>query len=256
VARFRAAADGDVQWMLLEGLHLVEEALAAGVPLDVVAIATDRMATDVAERITRRVRSDRLVPVSWPVLDALSPMHAPGGVVALAARPAATLESLVGTRQVPLLVGAVDVQDPGNAGAIIRAAEAGGATGVMTTAGGADPFGWKALRGSMGSALRLPVVRCDDIVAAMATAKAAGCQLLAATGADGDSLYDVDFRGPTLVLLGSEGHGLPEPVVAAADRRVAIPMAKPVESLNVAVAAALIVYEARRQRAAAQLHVR
>lgn len=247
VSRFRAAARGDDDAMLLEGDHLVSEALDAGAAFEVVACVTDRVAPALAERLKATLTQERLVAVAPAVLEALSPVRTPSGIVALAARPRWSVDDVVRHPRALMLV-AVDVQDPGNLGAIVRSAEAGGATAVATTEGGADPFGWKALRGSMGSALRLPLARLRSLDAVIDEARAAGCRIVAAAGASGTSLYDIDLRPPTVVLLGSEGTGLSESVLAKAGDRLAIPMAPPVESLNVAVAAGLIVYEARRQR--------
>jgi TrmH family RNA methyltransferase len=173
----------------------------------------------------------------------------PSGIVALASRPRWAANDFV-RHPDALVIVAVDVQDPGNLGALVRSAEAGGATAVVTTMGGADPFGWKALRGSMGSALRLPVARVDALDAVLDAARRAGCRVVATASRAGTPLHETDLRPPTLVLLGSEGEGLRGPLIEGADERLAIPMAPPVESLNVAVAAGLIVYEARRQRRA------
>ena len=250
VSRFRAAAEGDAAWMLLEGRHLLDEAVAAGLTIDVVAVAPDRVAPHEIEALSRLVGAGRLASVSGQVLDAISPARAPGGVVALASRPRHAMSDAF-ANGAALVLAAVQVQDPGNVGAVLRAAEAGGATGVLVTPGSADPFGWKALRGAMGSAFRLPVVRAESLDAAVEAARDAGCQVVAAAGRGHTPIGDADLSPPTLVLLGSEGQGLPPAVVAGADLAVSIPMAAPVESLNVAVAAALIVYEARRQRLSA-----
>lgn len=247
VARFRAAARDDRGVMLLDGDHLVGEALDAGVALDTVAVVPDQVPAPLLARLERAMRDDRLVPVTASLMEALSPVHTGSGVVALAARPAWALDAVFAAPA--LVVMAVEVQDPGNLGAIVRSAEAGGATGLITTPGTADPFSWKALRGSMGSALRLPIAAVDSIGEAVAHARNAGCRTLATAGDGATVIYDVNLRDPVLVLVGREGHGLPEAALAAADERLRIPMQAPVESLNVAVAAALIVYEARRQRA-------
>lgn len=246
VARFRAAARDDRAVMLLDGDHLVAEALGAGIALDTVALVPDKVPQSLQQRLRHAVPPERLVSVTAALMDALSPVHTPSGIVALAARPATSLGALFASPA--LVVMAVEVQDPGNLGAMMRSAEAGGASGLLTTRGTADPFGWKALRGSMGSALRLPIAAVDSIGEAVAHARNAGCRTLAAAGDGERSLYDIDLRQPVLVLLGREGQGLPEEALAAADERLRIPMQPPVESLNVAVAAALIVYEARRQR--------
>ena len=131
---------------------------------------------------------------------------------------------------------------------VIRAAEAGGATGVVTVAG-ADPYGWKALRGSMGSTLRLPVVRADDAERIRADARARGLHQFAAVPRGGTPTTDADLSRPCLIWLGAEGGGLAPPLMDDADELVSVPMHAPVESLNIAVASALIVYEAARQRA-------
>ena len=149
-----------------------------------------------------------------------------------------------------LTLAPVGVQDPGNVGAIIRAADAGAASGVVVTAGSADPFGWRALRGAMGSSFRLPVADIDHVHAAVEAARERGIGVVAAVPRGGSSLYTLDLTKPLLVLLGSEGSGLDDDVVSLADARMTIPMRPPVQSLNTAVAAALIVYEARRQRRA------
>jgi TrmH family RNA methyltransferase len=248
VARFRAVAGGDAEWMLLDGPHLVAEAVAAGVVLDAVAVELGRIGSATLAAALRGLPQDRVVEVSAPVLDAMSPVRSPGGIVALAARPRHTVADVLAHAAPALVVVAAEVQDPGNVGAIVRAAEAGGATGVIVSAGSADPFGWKALRGAMGSAFRLPVASGSPLGAAVEAARAAGLSIVAPAGPGHTSMEDVDLGAPTLLLLGSEGRGLPAEAIDAADVRLSIPMAAPVESLNVAVAAGVIVYEARRQR--------
>jgi RNA methyltransferase, TrmH family len=249
VARFKAAADHDEQWMLLDGAHLLTEALDAGLAIDCVAVDPDRVAGGDRDALAGRLPPDRLVAVSRMVLAAMSPVRTPSGIVALAARPRHATGDVM-RRGTPLLVGAADIQDPGNLGAIVRAAEAGGASGMVTTPGGADPFGWKAVRGAMGSTFRLPIVRAASVASMVDEARAAGLQVLAAAGPGHTPMHEADFTKATLIVLGSEGQGLTPALVESADVAVSIPMTPPVESLNVAVAAALLVYEARRQRAA------
>ncbi len=247
VARYRAAASGDASGvLLLDGIHLVAEALAAHVRLRHVTFLTGALDDPDIRSLACQIESlgvDRAAATST-VMRAISPVRSPSPIVALADRP--TLAA--STTGPALLVVAADIQDPGNLGAIVRVAEAGGATGVVAAGGSADPFGWKALRGSMGSAFRLPVERAGELDAAVRDARRGGCRLVAAVPRDGRPLVEVDLRPPTAILIGGEGTGLPEAVVAAADERATIPMAPPVESLNAAISAALLVYEARRQR--------
>ena len=143
---------------------------------------------------------------------------------------------------------AIGIQDPGNVGTLIRSSEAAGATGFVATGGTAHPFGWKALRGAMGSSLRLPVARVADPQDALRMLRAQGLRLVA-LAADGDAdLYQADLDGPLAVCAGAEGAGLPDSVMALADLRIRIPMHPPVESLNVGVAASLVLFEIARQR--------
>jgi tRNA G18 (ribose-2'-O)-methylase SpoU len=129
----------------------------------------------------------------------------------------------------------------------MRTAEAAGATAFVATASTADPLGWKALRGSMGSALRLPIARGEiaDVIRAL---RSAGITISALVPRDGEPLFTADFKTPSALILGGEGPGLPPDVIRHVDRRITIPMQEPVESLNVGVAAALVLYEAFRQR--------
>ena len=180
-------------------------------------------------------------------MDAMSPVRSPSGVLAIARPPSGSVPPW-GTDPEPLLVCAVDVQDPGNLGAIIRVAEAAGATEVLTAGASADPFGWKALRGAMGSTFRIPVA-VGSVADALAAARAAAWQILATVAQTGRPADAVDLRKPTLLLLGSEGSGLDPDIVERATTRVSIPMREGVNSLNVAATAALLLYEARRQRA-------
>ncbi len=136
-------------------------------------------------------------------------------------------------------------------GAIIRFAEAAGASGVVIAGDTADPFGWKALRGSMGSALRLPICASLLLEDAIDDARKRGARVVATVPRGGTSIFDAPLAGPLALLIGSEGVGLPDRVISEADLRVTIPMDPPVESLNAAVAAAVLLFEARRQRSAA-----
>jgi TrmH family RNA methyltransferase len=249
VARFRAAANGEADGLLLDGTHLVAEAIGSGIRVHeaaVVGIEADR--ADVAELADRLRRQQvPVATVSAMVMSALSPVRSASPIVAVAERP--RTDSALMYHGTPLILIALDVQDPGNLGAIVRVAEAGGATGVVCAGSSADPFGWKALRGSMGSSLRLPTLITRDPRDAVDDARRHGCRILAAAPHEGGNLFETDLRQPLAVLIGSEGSGLTPSQLELSDQRVVIPMSPPVESLNAAVSAALIVYEARRQRA-------
>ncbi len=255
VARFRAAARGDVGGlMLLDGAHLVGDAIAAAVVFQLAAVTPASSEDAAIAPLVDALRRDGVdvITVSASVMDAVSPVKTPTGVVALAERPDADARRLY-AGPAALVVVAVDVQDPGNLGAMVRVAEAAGATGIVAAGGSANPFGWKALRGSMGSALRLPIACEIGSEEAIADAGRHGCRVIAAVPRDGRSLFDVDLSGPIAVVIGGEGRGLAPALADAADERVTIPMQAPVESLNAAVTAALLVYEARRQRSVSEI---
>ena len=243
--------EGDRQLVLLEGLHLLIEARAAGLSIKSAAFDRDLLTKPSIQSLAHALVAEGsdVLAVPTRVLAAVSPARTPSGVVSIAACSAQNVEAIF-RRPRPLIVVTVDVQDPGNLGAIVRACEAGGGTGVVSCGASADPFSWKALRGSMGSAFRLPVSRAN-FDAAVVAGRAAGLRLFATVPRGGRALFDLDLTQPFAVIVGGEGSGLSPHVLSAADAHISIPMEPPVESLNVAISAALIVYEGYRQRLAA-----
>jgi len=243
VRRFRAAARGDDACVLLDGAHLVDEALRSHVKIDV--LLSDGRSAALESRARRAGAT--VFTATQGVLDAASPVRTSSGVVALAAWQPATLDDAMGARAACCLA-LVGVQDPGNTGSAIRAADALGATGVVALDGTARPHGWKTLRGAMGSTFHLPVA-IGDSAEAIAEARRRGLAVIAAVAREGTPLDRARLRRPLMLLLGSEGSGLPPALEAMADERVTIPMRDGVESLNVAVTAALLLFEARRRHA-------
>lgn len=246
LARHRPAGSDEV---LLDGVRLVSEALAAGVVVTTALMSGRLLETDAGAALSRRLEraGAALYRASEAAMETASPVRTPTGIVAIG-RVVPQTGQTVWAPAPALAICVAGVQDPGNVGAILRAAEAAGATGAIVTDGSADPLGWKALRGSMGSALRLPLHVGATVEAACEEARRAGARIAATTPADGQDLYEVDFRVPTLVLVGGEGSGLPEEVASTADVRIRIPMHAAVESLNAAVAAGVVLFEALRQR--------
>jgi TrmH family RNA methyltransferase len=245
-----AEPDPTGERVLLDGAHLVRDAEASGALFEVVVIAASQLGGDGEEsEIARRLEQADVdvVAADDHVFAALSPVKTPSGLVAIARRKVSA-PTMICTHPRAFVVAAVDVQDPGNVGSLLRAAEAGGATGAFVCGPSANPFSWKALRGSMGSALRLPVVAGMTAEAVISCMRDAGLRLVTAVARGGDPADEIDWRGPVGLFLGGEGPGLSETILAQSDQRVTIPMAEGVESLNVAVAAGILVYAARRQR--------
>jgi TrmH family RNA methyltransferase len=240
---------GDAR-VLLDGVHLVRDAHAAALTFESVAIAASRLASQTEEGDVARALESAgapVVTVTDAVFEAMSPVRSPSGIVAIARRNSSDLSAVCNATNGFTLV-AVDVQDPGNLGALIRAAEAGGVTGMVVTGTSAHPFSWKALRGSMGSALRLPVATAPGVSAIVTCVRAGGTRTVASVPRGGRAPDEIDWTGPVALFLGGEGPGLPTDIVSQCDERVTIPMASGVESLNVAVAGAILIYAARRQR--------
>jgi TrmH family RNA methyltransferase len=247
VKEFRELARGGGELMLLDGWHLLHEAVEARIAVEKIAICGPPSTTE--QRVVDRLRRHgaQILDVSGTVLNALSPVNAPTGVVASARRPSVTKAAIL-TPSPALVLAATGLQDPGNAGAIIRSAAAAGATGVVLDESSADPWGWKALRASMGSAFHVPVLRTRMLAHLIREWRQAGMRIVATVPRGGTLMHQLDFTPATALLLGGEGAGLPDTVVAGADVRVTIPMRGGIESLNAAVAAAVLLYEAQRQR--------
>ena len=236
--------------LLLDGVHLVREAHAAALPFESVVIARSHLNRETEEhelgQSLERAGID-VVSAGDAVFDAVSPVRTPSGIVAIALRHPTTMQAILTPARFFVMV-VVDVQDPGNLGALMRISEAGGVTGMIVAGDSANPFSWKAVRGSMGSALRLPATRGPSIDVVMRELRKAGTRTLAAVPRVGSDPDVVDWSGRIALLLGGEGQGLGDDIIAATDERVTISMEPPVESLNVAASAAILIYAARRSR--------
>ncbi len=236
-AAVRAVREGET--LLLEGARTLCDALDAAVVPDVVFAAPDLAPVDVAAAERALAAGAEVVEVSRRVLARLSDLESTRALAALAPVPAARLADLAGRRLVLLLDG---LQDPSNVGAILRAAEAFDAGGVVLTAGTASPFAPKAFRASAGSALRVPVARNVLSTEAVEWVRSTGAALAGADAHGGEPPESLRGLAPLVLAIGSEGHGLSAPVVAALDRRVRVPVSWRVESLNAAVATGILLY--------------
>jgi RNA methyltransferase, TrmH family len=226
----------------IEGLHLVQEAGRSGLALRTVFVRSGNQG--LLDRV--ELGDAEVLIVADEVFSSAAMTEHPQGIAALAEPPHFPLEALLA--KIPLVVIAAGLQDPGNLGTLVRSAEAFGATGVILLPGTVSLWNAKTLRASSGSAFRLPVVSlgADDAFAAL---RAADVRICAAVAREGVS--QVDFRGPSALLVGNEGAGLPAAWIETADARITIPCPGAVESLNAAVAGSVLLYDAMRQRLAA-----
>lgn len=236
------------QSFLIEGVKMVEEGLRdnAGV---IMVVAAPSLVQHHGKGVLKLAES-KGVDILWiseRLMDMLSESKTPQPVMAVVRMKRHSEEELLG-HSAKLVVVAHRLQDPGNLGTIIRTAEAAGASGVALTENTVDPFNAKAVRASMGSVLRLPVILVGDLPTFLKTCNAKGFQTAATVVTGEKTHFDVDLTKPTVVILGQEGAGLSEDIMAGIDLRVRIPMAETIDSLNVATAAAVILYEALRQR--------
>lgn len=183
------------------------------------------------------------------VFEYVSDTKTPQGILCVARQMAWSLEEVSG-RALPLLLVLDNIQDPGNLGTIIRTAEGAGVTGIVMSADCVDIYNPKVIRSTMGSVYRMPFVYADDLAGTVRELKQAGIYVYAAH-LEGRCAYDeVSYQGKCAFLIGNEGNGLREEIAACADRYIRIPMCGQVESLNAAVAASVLMFEAARQRRA------
>lgn len=231
----------------LEGPHLLGEALRAGLHIDCVFAAHER----------EDLLADFPLPAGVEVL--LIPQHilapvltteTPQPLAALVAPPTWTWQDLLAPvgRRAPLLLVLAALQDPGNLGTILRSAEAFGATGIVALPGTVSAWNPKAVRASAGSVLRMPFLSATP-VELFAELHAAHVRLFTTALRDAESAHTAGLAAPSAILIGNEGNGVPADIAAHADAALTIPCPGPVESLNAAVAASILLYEASRQRA-------
>jgi TrmH family RNA methyltransferase len=285
-AAFTRSGREESEVIAIEGEHLLSEALRTGLRLHTVFIRSDPDTRTEPDRRNLRVLERLPLPAPVPIVS-LNPAvfasavetESPQGIAALVEPPHFSLADALAAPN-PLIVVAAALQDPGNFGTLIRSAEAFGASGVIALPGTVDVWNSKALRASAGSAFRVPVIAEKSATAFAALAEHRIPLLAAVPGAvpasadsdatgpdstDPDSTgsdstdhdatgpaaipcTEADLTGPIAILIGNEGAGLSSELLERADQRIAIPTPGPVESLNAAVAASILLYEAARQR--------
>ena len=235
----------------VSGFHAVEEALAAGRPLDRIVIARGRHG-DRVESVVRLAKSHG-VPVRFEdrqQLDRLTGSREHQGIVGLAAaKPAVELEDLLHAKTSRALLVLLDgIEDPHNLGAIVRTSLAAGATGVVIPERRAAGLSDTVERASAGALAHMPVARVKNLVRAMEEMKEAGYWLVGLDERAGKNYTEVDLKGSVGIVLGGEGEGLHELTRKRCDFLVSIPTSGPVRSLKVSVAAGVMLFEAVRQR--------
>jgi len=248
----RAVRDGKVpELIFVEGLRLCEETLRSDLTIEAVIYSEEIAQKEGAAGTIQKLGkfAERLAVVSEKLLASISYTRTPQGIVVLARRPQIDETAFKAAQpDSPLLIVMHVINNPVNVGAILRTAEAAGVTGAIGTAKTADPFSPKALRGAMGSAFRLPIWTGASYPDVLAWCAQRQIQTVCADADAAKVFTDVNWRQPSALIVGPESSGLSSEDISAADEAVRIPMHANVESLNVAVAAGILLYEAVRQR--------
>jgi TrmH family RNA methyltransferase len=248
----RNVRDGKIEEMIfIEGLRLCEEAVNSRLPIHAMIFSEElAQKPKPAELIDRFASASRRVAaVSEKLLTSISYSKTPQGIVMLASRPEMTEEHFIKRQgETPLLVVMHRITNPVNVGAILRTAEATGVTGAIATENATDPFSPKALRGAMGAAFRLPIWFRPSYQDVIDWCRQRGVKTVCAD-LNAPTVYtELDWTSPRALILGPETSGLTRAEIEAAVEATRIPMLPPVESLNVSVAAGVLLYEAARQR--------
>ena len=240
---------------MVEGVKVVGEAVAAGVAVESIYVDRAGAGFDAlcSEVLAAAYASGaRIFDLAPGVLARVADTVTPQPIMAVVAQMDRSLADLCPAAGdvAPLIVVCVDVRDPGNAGTILRSAEAAGATGVVCCDGSVDLFNPKTVRASAGALFRVPVVAGGEPAAVLAELGRWDLQRMAAVARGGVTYTDADLTAPLALVLGNEAHGLPEGLEEELDGRLTIPMAGRAESLNAGMAGAVLCFEAARQRRA------
>lgn len=235
---------------LVEGVRLVEEVVQAEWKIECCLITEEARSKERIGKILEQLaaRNVKLIQVPDAIFQKLADTEQPQGIAAIVHKQKYTLSDILADKKMPLLAILESVQDPGNVGALIRTADAAGCTGVILTRGCADVFSGKTVRASMGSIFHLPIVGGLEAGDVLEVLKHNHITLLATSLATRNLYHDIDMNRPVAVIFGNEGSGVREDVLQTADSLMYIPISGKAESLNVAASAAVILFEAMRQR--------
>lgn len=250
LAHARKVRDGRVRSSIfIEGKRLVEEALRSPLVFEHCFVEEGSAGDDILKRVA--AAGVEIAELPEKVFASVAGTGHSQGVILIAQRPHASLDAVADrlrSAAVQLVVYLHEVNNPSNLGAVIRTAEAAGVAGVIVSPDSADAFSAKAVRAAMGSSFRLPVVERIDLDGALAFARAHKMTSTAADVSAKASYADIDWHRPRLLILGSEAHGLADTDLERVDEILRIPMENDVESLNLAVSAGVILFEAKRRR--------
>jgi len=229
---------------VIEGPHLIEEALRSGVSIKFILYSGQYFGDAVSKAEKNNVEA---VEIDEKELNALSGTKTPQGVLAVVEKLKNNADLIFGAEDAFVLI-CEGIQDPGNLGAMIRTAAAAGCTGVIISDDSVDIYNPKVVRATGGNLFRVPFIAEADVREAVKKLKSNGIAVIGTDAGARTAVYDIVLKRPFAVIIGSEGSGIKKDVLSLCGRTVNIPMAAGVESLNAAVSAAVILFEAVRQR--------
>ena len=252
----RAVRDGKIEELIfIEGLRLSEEAHRSNLDIEAVIASEELLRKERAAAVINELSrvSKRVASVSEKLLESISWTKTPQGIVVLAQRPESSEERLAKNLNAnSLLVVLHQINNPVNVGAILRTAEAAGATGVITTTNTSDPFSPKSLRGAMGSAFRLPIWSGVSFEEMIEWCRKRAIRSVCADAEASTAYTEINWTKANALILGPESTGFTAEELVHAEQRVRIPMKGAAESLNVSVAGGILLFEAARQRLASE----
>lgn len=241
--------------MFVEGLRLAEEAVRSDIKIEFCVVTSD-FGGDKREGKFLDILSETGVEIFKTgnrIFSSLAATRSPQGIILICARPVSDQGAFNDRTQkrdaaLPIITMLSEVNNPSNLGAILRTAEAAGANGVIVSKGSADCFSPKAVRASMGSAFRIKIWAEAGVSEVTAFAERMDYKMTAVAVNANSAYTEIDWKVPRLLIFGSEAHGVPAEILASVNETISIPMNPKVESLNLAVAAGIILFEARRQK--------
>ncbi|MFN0279595.1 MAG: TrmH family RNA methyltransferase [Pyrinomonadaceae bacterium] len=242
----RKVRDGkEREQIFIEGRRLVNEALSSSLLIDECFVTDDFNDYELLKAISDRTEIIAQIPAR--IFASIADTDQSQGIILLAKRPIAVTEFSLTDAILPIVVFLKEINNPSNLGAVLRAALAAGVSGVLVSTNSADVYSPKALRSAMGATFRLPIWDNADSEDVLSWAKTKKMITTAADVSAPKSYIEIDWTAPRLLILGSEAHGLTDEELAGVNEKINIPMTNHVESLNLAVSAGIILFEAKRQ---------
>lgn len=250
----RKIRDGKIrEFVFVEGLRLCEEALRSPAEIED-CYFTDEFASSERGRDLLNLlagRTSEIFRLSPKAFDSISDTKTSQGIILIARRPKATFSDIFrlnnSSGTIPVVIFLFEINNPSNLGAVARTAEAAGVAGIITSTGSADIFMPKALRASMGAALRMKIVQGAHVSEVFEWAQKNKLAISAADGGAKSAYTEINWRRPRLLMFGSEAHGIDQNYALFTEEGIRIPMKNEVESLNIAVSCGILLFEAVRQ---------